>query len=109
MLLTCIIFVSANAVAGSCNTTSCTSTIKRIYPYGPHAQVRIELDDVNLSTLDCTAKEGNFLTLTKGDDQLLFSEVYSLLLTAAAKDDEVIFRIRNGSSSCELLYVMYYP
>jgi len=101
-------FFSLSVSAGSCNDKSCTATINYIYPYGPSGEVRIKLNDVNVSKLDCAAHEGG-LTLIKNDSQLLFSEIYSLLLMAATKDDEILLRIKKKSPKCEVIYAIYRP
>jgi len=89
-------------VYASCNQHLCQTTVKTLYVHS-NSKVYVAMDS-DMSQLDCTLDQGNFIVLK--DTNPRHSEIYSMLLAARIAKESVVVRIVNGSSDCELAYTM---
>lgn len=107
LLIFIAISLFANSAFASCNSTSCYTTIKRIYASGlADKTVFIEPNDSPAGIVNCTLSEGTYFTLKESHP--LYSEIYSLSLAALMAKNQVLLRIVENSSDCELGYAMVY-
>lgn len=109
-----IAFVFATLVSLSaradCNANGCTGPANKIFDryyltamQDGQVYLKIKMDS---TPLDCTLKEGSYMTIMSSHP--LFKEIYSTLLSASLTDKSMYVRIKNGSSDCEVSYIMYY-
>jgi hypothetical protein len=108
MLIAALFFMGkahASCNADSCEITS-TDPMKRIYLTSiAEGQIYIEVPSGG-GNLDCTLRENKFMTLKSSHP--LFKETYSALLSGSMAGKRMSIRIKNGSDSCEIAYVMVY-
>jgi hypothetical protein len=87
-------------LAGTCGSNLCTAQVKNLYPH-ENGSIYVEAD-ADMSPLDCTRNQGQFMVLENSNP--LRSEIYSMLLAAHMANKEVTMRIANGSSNCRVVY-----
>ena len=96
----------SNTSSANCDSVSCNTKIRTIYPTaGSGGEIFIE-PDVSASvssSVNCTRPEGRFFTLRR--EHVSFKEIYALLLAAELSDRVVRLRIQENSNTCDLSYV----
>ena len=97
-LLACLIVFSANVYA-ECTSDRCYGKIERLYVQNNNLYISTDGDE---SFLDCSAPAGVYVTIST--DNPNFKNLYAMMLTSMSLDNNIGFRIENGSSACNLLY-----
>lgn len=102
--------VFAGSAYAGCDANGCVATssdpVKRIYLTSiSDGQIFIEPPS-GKENLDCTLRENQFLTLRSSHP--LFKETYSALLSGAMAGKDMRIRIKNGSATCDVAYIMVY-
>ncbi len=98
-----LIFVLSMGVAtATCTADRCINKIERIYLH-PNGFLNVRTDG-NQSALNCTLRDGEYLTLETSHS--LFREYLAMLLTAKSSDLVSVIRIVGGSPRCEIDYIM---
>ena len=93
-------FISTG-VQASCNSTSCTGKVTKIYMTAD-GTLYVGTDG-NERSLNCTAPGGIYVSLSNTDPGK--NAMYSLLLTAQTTGTPVTIRIQENSPTCRILYV----
>ena len=97
-LLVCLAVFSSNVYA-ACTSNSCYGQIERLYISGGTLYVSTDGDE---SLLDCTSPASVYVTLTT--DNPNFKNYYAMMLTSMSLNNNIGFRIENGSSRCSVVY-----
>lgn len=97
-LLAGLVLFSANVYAG-CTSDRCYGKIERLYVQNDTLYISTDGDE---SFLDCNAPGGVYVTVTT--DNPNFKNLYAMMLTSMSLNNNIGFRIENGSSACNLLY-----
>lgn len=93
--------VMGTNVYATCNTGSCTGTVKKLYMTG-NGTMYVQIDG-NAATLNCTAPGGVYMSLKEGDAGK--NAMYSLLLTSQTTKKKVTVRIVEGSPDCRVAFI----
>ena len=97
-MLVCLALFSTNVYA-ACDSNRCYGKIERLYVQNNTLFISTDGDE---SVLDCMAPGGVYVTVTT--DNPNFKNLYAMMLTSMSLDNNIGFRIENGSSGCNLLY-----
>ena len=97
-LVACLVVFSANVYA-ECSSDRCYGKIERLYVQNDTLFISTDGDE---SVLDCMAPAGVYVTVTT--DNPNFKNLYAMMLTSMSLNNNIGFRIENGSSACNLIY-----
>ena len=97
-VLACLVLFSANVYA-ECTSDRCYGKIERLYVESNTLYISTDGDE---SFLDCNSPAGVYVTVTT--DNPNFKNLYAMMLTSMSLNNNIGFRIENGSSACNLLY-----
>ena len=87
-------------VYAACDPNLCSARVKTLYAHS-NGKVYLEMHG-DMSQLNCTLDQGSFIVLK--DNHARHEEIYSMLLAAQLANQEVVVRILNNSSDCQLVY-----
>ena len=97
--------MTSTVATASCDSVRCVSKIGTLYPTGlPDGVVYIEPAEDSLAALNCTPKDGAYLTLHHSHKN--YKELFSIASLAVLTNKIVNMRIEEGSEDCSIQYIM---
>lgn len=102
-----LLLLFSSATYAACSSISCSGigleVVKRVY-LSSAGNIHIE-GPADVTNLNCTLVSGKYMTLKGGPDgHVLYKEIYSTILTGISTNKYLSFRVREGTSNCEIIY-----
>ncbi|PKF76454.1 hypothetical protein CW749_26940 [Vibrio sp. vnigr-6D03] len=109
-----LLFFPLVAIAGEppfkgCQKLGCIGKIESIYLH-PSGDIKVPPPGISHGSdprvVSCTMSEGVYFVLKRTNPH--FQEMYSMLLTAKAANNDVYLRVEDGSNECQVRYSVIY-